>query len=92
MLESLQKNIAPTKAFPLHEQYVPAVVAARGDTGGDAKADDDDDESSDITQKKPRKKPKKGKRTTPKKKSKAPTKRDPEAESVGQETTGENPL
>lgn len=51
VLESLKKSIAPTKAFPLHEQYVPAVVAARGDKGDDAKADDDD-ESSEIPKKK----------------------------------------
>ena len=55
VLESLKKSIAPTKAFPLHEQYVPAVVAARGDKGDDAKADDDDDESSDIPKKKTQK-------------------------------------
>ena len=62
-METLQKNSADAgsvKPFPLHSQYVPAVLGAR---------DGDHESESDDAQKKPRKKPNKAKA-----KSKGPTK------------------
>ena len=67
VLETIKKNACAPKPFPLHEQYVPAVMAARGDNAG---SDDDTDDGGHDTNRRG----KGGKSAPPKKKPKAKTK------------------